>query len=181
MVDINLLPWRAMIRAENEKKRNFFLLFLGLLILIWIVVHIGLNFAMQTYDIAIDHAKNQLDELTSQTQNNQTNSASSIVDQIHSSQLELIDFFKAVEEAAPGMMAWSSIESRKNHIVMTGNVDSFLALAQFVDDYNNKNRALAMNIVNVKNDFGMTAVQCRLQLIRSSFPFLSQINNDDNI
>ncbi len=178
MIEINLLPWRAIARAENVKKRKFFLICFAALLMLWLMTHVGLSLIMKTYDTSIADLQNQLTELTSQTEQNHFNPSLLIVEQIHSSQLELIHFFRTIKQEMWEIVAWSEIASQNNHIIMTGSVDSLSTLAQFVNTYNAKNKLLPMTILSVKND-DTPAIQFRLQLVRTTLPFLSQVKNDD--
>lgn len=181
MVEINLLPWRAMVREENARQRKLFLMALIGLILVGLVSHIGLNWMLQTVDTRIADLQNQLTELTSQTQQSHFNPSLLIAEQIHSSQMELIHFFDNLYKTMQESVVWSEITNQKNHIVMTGNIDSFSILARFVSVYNEANKILPMTILSVKNNADSSAVLFHLQLTRAVSPFLSQIKNDDAI
>lgn len=180
MIEINLLPWRAILRAENAKRKKFFLICLGALTLIWIVSYIGFRLITQNYDTTIASLQNQLTELTSQTQQNPINPSLLIVDQIHASQLELLDFFKVLAQEMQGMIVWSAIVSKNNYILIRGNTDSFAILADFVGAYNMKNKVLPIDILNAKKNNDASSLQFNLRLARSVPSLLSQIKNDDN-
>lgn len=181
MVEINLLPWRAMVEEENARQRKLFLTALAGLILLWLVSHVGLNWMLQTVDARITDLQNQLTELTSQTQQSRFNPALLIAEQIHSSQLELIHFFEKSARYLQNKMMWSEIASQQNHISIKGNVDSFSILAEWVGAYNEENKLLPMAILSAKDNADSSAISFHLQLTRAVSPFLSQIKNDDAI
>ncbi len=178
MVEINLLPWRAIAHAENIKKRKLFIYSFGILLFLWLVSTILLGQVLQAYDSRISDLKNQLTELNSQTEQNHSNEVLPILEQIHASQYELIHFFKAVEKEVQGMVDWSAIITQKNHIVVTGNIDSVSMLTRFVQTYNSENKTQPMLIMNVKNDSISYAALFRLQLVRLILPFVNQLKND---
>lgn len=181
MIAINLLPWRAMVREEIVKQRKLFLIVFGGLLLLGLITHMGCRFVLQTVDTRIDDLQNQLTELTNQTQQKHFDPALLIIDKIHSSQMELIHFFKIVSRSMIDHVVWSEIVSQKNHIAVTGNTDSFSILSKFVTSYNLANKLLVMTIMNVKNNANFSGVSFRLQLTRAASPFMNQTKNDDAI
>ncbi|GEM_PF-4287598 len=181
MVEINLLPWRAMVREENARQRKLFLMTLVGMMLLWVIVHVGLSWMLEAVDTRIGDLQNQLTELTSQTQQSHFNPSILIAEQIHSSQIELIHFFKLFSQAMQERVIWSEVTGQKDHIAITGNIDSFLILARLVSIYNEANKLLPMAILSVKDNADSSAISFRLQLTRAVSPFLSQIKNDDAI
>ncbi len=180
MVEINLLPWRSMVRSENAKRRKIFLIFLGALCLLWIGVHVLCGFVMQTYDTTISHLQNELTELTSEIPQNHINPASLVIEQICSNHVELVHFFKILEQEARDIVFLSALTSKENEITITGNADSLISLTHFVRSYNRKNKTLPATILSANHAHADGSLQFHLRLIRSLPPLMRQVKNDDD-
>lgn len=180
MTTINLLPWREIARAEKAKHKKFFLLCFVALLLLWMICHIGLNVFIATYDEELSDLQSQLTDLISQTEKNAINASSSIIDRLHANQLELIGFLRLIEPKMQNNIALSVVNSQKNNIVITGYADSVLAISQFVDSCNRKNKLLPMTILNIRNNNDFSEKQFSVKLIRSVMPWIDVVKNDGN-
>lgn len=178
MIEINLLPWRAIIRAENEKRKKNFFIYLAILVLIWLMNYLGFKLLGQSYDATLMRLQSQLTELSSQTQQSPPDYASLMIKQIHLNQLELLDFFTILTSRQSNIVL-STIRNKNNYIMLKGDADSFVLLAHFVKAYNLKNKISPMTILSAKKSVNANSLQFNLRLPRSMPSFLGQIKNDD--
>ncbi len=181
MLEINLLPWRTLLKEKHNRiKKNFFLSTVVLIFLLFLS-HISLNFILQNTMDDRDNLKNQLTELTNQTSKDSINPSLSIINQIHATQAELIHFFDSLEQETPDGIIWETLNSKKNHIIAMGSADSVSVLTRFVNAYNSRKNALFINIVSIKQDDRSSALKFKLHLMRSMPPLLKQPETHDNI
>jgi magnesium-transporting ATPase (P-type) len=181
MLEINLLPWRTLLKEKNKKIRKMFLLSIFILIFLLFTILILLNFILKNNTDYIDDLKNQLTELKNQTPKNTINTGMLIIDQIHANQAELIHFFEFLEQETSPEITWITFTSKKNHMIAIGSADSIPVLTHFVNTYHSKKNALSMNIVSIKQDEYSNALQFKLHLMRSISPLLMSPKTHDNI
>jgi len=185
MLEINLLPWRAILKEKNNKIKKFLFLYSIILIFLLFFINILLNFILQIYTEDINNLKNQLAELTNQTQKDAVNPVALITNQIHSNQDELISFFDSLIKNTPNGISWLTLSSQKNSITATGNADSIAVLTKFSYSYNLKRTILPMNItgiIHASNSIDSTdSIEFKLHLMRSDFPVLIQKKSHDAI
>jgi hypothetical protein len=181
MLEINLLPWRILLKEKNNRIKKFFLVSVFIFISLLFTIHVLLNFILQNNGDDIDNLKNQLTELKNQTHEDNINPGILIIDQIHANQAELIHFFEFLEQETPPEISWETFTSKKNHIIALGSADSISVITHLVNTYHSKKNALLMNIVSLKKDDTSNVLQFKLHLMRSISPLLMNPKTHDNI
>ena len=185
MLEINLLPWRAILKEKNNKIKNFLFLYIFILIFLFFSITSLLNFILEIDTENSNNLKNQLAELTNQTQKEAVNPSALITHQIYSNQTELIGFFKSLIQNTPNGISWLTLISQKNGITATGNADSIAVLTRFVNAYNLKKNILFMNITGITHASNsinsIDSIEFKLHLTRSACPLPIQTETHDAI
>jgi len=176
MVDVNLLPWRVMLKEERMKQRQCFLIILASITLLWMITHLGFNCFLQAMDTHQQELQDQLITLSGQTQQKQVDSSFMMINQIQLNQKELLHFFKSIMNENS---MWSEIASKNNQINLFGMMDSYEMLTEFVKRYHFLNNTNLMTILNVKTVENSSAISFHVQIARAVMTCLSEIQKDN--
>jgi Tfp pilus assembly protein PilN len=180
MIEINLLPWRAELRYKKTRKIKFFCAFCGGFFILWIVIHFIFEWVLHEYNSVILELQNQSTELRSQDTENHPDPAQLIWQQIHLSQNEMINFFKALEKTSSTYVSWIKLVNQGDKMKLKGETDSIKTLTSFVYAYNAINHYLSLNIESIKIIPHLTALEFTLQTTYSSPALLKQLKKIKN-
>jgi hypothetical protein len=177
MIEINLLPWRTALRAQDIKIKKLFFMYSSMLLLLLVILPIVSNIILKKQEETVKNLQNQLTDLTAAAQQSPISPLLVGLQQMRSYQFELADFYKILLQKTPSGMVWHTIISKKSHVSLWGNADSFTVLSQFLAQFNAMNNRSHLNIVDIKIIPHSAVIRFHLQFMRSPSPILSQIKD----
>jgi hypothetical protein len=174
MVEINLLPWRAALRAKNARIRKIFFIYCGALFFLGSVVHWGVNEMLENTLQAVAQLQDHLTQLTGETRQDFKDPYVLSVQQIRSQQQAWLAFLNIAMRGIASNMSWLTLVHKGGRTVMTGYADSLGLLSRFVEQANRGMSGAPLVIVRVTTVPGLGALHFRLQF-NPALPSLDQV------